>query len=60
MTLSIKLKYYEDIEKKYQELIYHVGTKYHDETRHETALRYIRERESSIGTDSWAKNEKKD
>ena len=31
----------------YYELIMAVGTKFPNETRHETALRYIRERETS-------------
>lgn len=31
---------------KYQELIYAVGSKWPNETRHQTALRYIREREN--------------
>jgi len=31
--------------KKYNELIYAVGNKYPNESRHETALRYIRESE---------------
>ena len=30
---------------KYQELIYAVGRKFHDETRHETAMKYIRQME---------------
>lgn len=30
------------VEEKYQELLYAVGNKYPNETRHETALRYIR------------------
>ncbi len=34
------------IEVKYQELIMAVAQKFPDETRHETALRYIRERET--------------
>ena len=34
-----------DVEQKYMELIYAVGMKHEGETRHETALRYIRERE---------------
>lgn len=34
---------------KYDELIYAVHSKYPNETRHETALRYIRERENSSG-----------
>lgn len=34
-----------ELEKQYQELLYAVGSKYPDETRHETALRYIRESE---------------
>lgn len=33
------------LEKNYYELIYAVGSKFPNETRHETALRYIRERE---------------
>jgi hypothetical protein len=32
-------------EEKYNELLYAVGTKYPNETRHETALRYIKEAE---------------
>ena len=35
----------EKAESQYEELIYAVGMKYQNETRHETALRYIRERE---------------
>lgn len=34
-----------DIARKYNELLYAVAKKYPGETRHETALRYIRERE---------------
>lgn len=34
---------------KYDELIYAVASKHEGETRHETALRYIREREASTG-----------
>ena len=30
-----------DVQEKYNELIFAVGNKYRDETRHETALRYI-------------------
>jgi hypothetical protein len=40
-------KQVEGIEKKYQELIYAVEHKFNGETRHETALRYITERENS-------------
>lgn len=38
---------FEETKAKYMELIYAVGMKYQDETRHETALRYINEREAS-------------
>jgi hypothetical protein len=34
------------VDAKYQELLYAVACKYPGESRHETALRYIRERES--------------
>ena len=34
-----------DIQEKYNELLYAVGIKWPNETRHETALRYIREAE---------------
>lgn len=33
----------------YNELLMAVGSKYEGETRHETALRYIREREGNVG-----------
>ena len=36
---------YDDLSKRYYELIMEVGNKYPGETRHETALRYIKERE---------------
>ncbi len=36
-------------EAKYQELLYHVGQKFPDESRHETALRYIKEAEKPTG-----------
>ena len=35
----------ETAEARYHELVLAVANKYHGETRHETALRYIRERE---------------
>lgn len=35
----------EELREKYHELLYAVATKHPDETRHETALRYIQERE---------------
>lgn len=35
--------------RKYYELIYAVGNKFPEETRHQTALRYIQEREQTIG-----------
>jgi|SRR5690606_6923971 len=37
----------EEVGEKYNELLYAVGRKYPGETRHETALRYIRQAESS-------------
>lgn len=36
---------YQDVEKDYLELIYAVGKKWPNETRHQTALRYILEAE---------------
>jgi hypothetical protein len=42
---KVKCKELADIEKKYYELIYAVANKYPNESRHETALRYIKERE---------------
>jgi len=38
-----------DISVKYYELIYAVGNKYPNESRHQTALRYIQEAEKSSG-----------
>jgi hypothetical protein len=35
----------DELEKKYYELLYAVAQKYPGESRHETVLRYIRERE---------------
>ena len=35
------------LREKYQELLYQVSDKHHNETRHETALRYLREREAA-------------
>jgi hypothetical protein len=39
-----------DYKEKYFELIMGVANKFPDETRHETALRYIKERERGSGT----------
>lgn len=39
------IRHLEDISDKYNELIFAVGNKYENETRHETALRYIRSAE---------------
>jgi hypothetical protein len=36
-----------ELEKKYNELLYEVAKKFPDESRHETAKRYIKEREDS-------------
>jgi hypothetical protein len=38
----------DELEKKYYELLYAVGKKYPNESRHETALRYIKEREERV------------
>ena len=43
--LSTIQKEIEKVNKKYQELLYAVARKFPDETRHETALRYINEAE---------------
>lgn len=42
------------VSRSYDELIYAVGKKYPGETRHQTALRYIREREQSSCIESIA------
>ena len=39
--------YVEDTKGKYYELLYCVENKYPDESRHDTAMRYIKEREAS-------------
>lgn len=39
----------ESLRTRYHELIYAVASKHEGETRHETALRYIRERENQMG-----------
>lgn len=44
-----------ELENKYYELLYAVASKYPNETRHETALRYIRERE--LATNSGPESE---
>jgi hypothetical protein len=41
------LRAYKDLSDKYYELLGAVDNKYPDETRHETALRYIRSAEKS-------------
>jgi len=38
-----------DITEKYNELIMAVGRKYEGETRHETALKYIKQAENNVG-----------
>lgn len=40
------------LEEKYNELLMSVGTKYPNETRHQTALRYIREAERHSDTEA--------
>ena len=39
----VEYKDYEKIQQKYMELLYAVQSKWMDESRHETALRYIRQ-----------------
>ena len=46
-----KLERLAEIERKYNELIMAVSSKYPGETRHNTALRYIGDRENFISTD---------
>jgi hypothetical protein len=43
---NCKPSIYEETRRDYEELIYAVGHKYTGETRHQTALRYIREAEN--------------
>lgn len=45
-VLYMPYREYERVNRLYQELLYAVARKFPDETRHETALRYIRERET--------------
>lgn len=42
----------ENVRSQYHELLYAVAQKFPDETRHETALRYIREREARASTET--------
>lgn len=42
----------EEIRGKYNELVFSVGKKWKDETRHQTALRYIKQSESNISSPS--------
>lgn len=41
----LNFSYHNDIEKKYYELLYAVSRKHPNETRHQTALRYIQQAE---------------
>ena len=43
-----------DTQAKYDELLYAVAKKYPGESRHDTALRYIRDRETVPGLDALA------
>lgn len=43
-----------DVQRKYDELLFAVGMKHHGESRHETALRYIRRAEQSGSSDNKA------
>ena len=46
--MYVRLSDYEALEKSYYELIMGVARKFDGETRHQTALRYILERESQV------------
>lgn len=48
--IYVPYKGYDELRSKYNELIYAVAQKYPDENRHETALRYIKEREENKET----------
>ena len=48
LELETLLASYKDDREKYNELILAVGRIYPNETRHESALRYLREREASF------------
>ncbi len=43
---AAELRRLHDVEKQYHELLYAVGNKYEDESRHQTALRYIQQAEA--------------
>jgi hypothetical protein len=45
-TLTARVKELKELEEKYYDLIYAVQTKFPDESRHDTALRYIRAAEA--------------
>lgn len=45
------LKRIKELESKYNELLYAVAQKFPNESRHETALRYINDRESLVASD---------
>ena len=48
--LKARIRSLEVVEEKYQELLYQVACKFPNETRHETALRYLKERETPAMT----------
>ena len=50
---------YDDLSTLYYELILAVGSKFPDESRHETALRYIREKESRENSETYSAKIKK-
>ncbi len=45
---AAELRRLHEIEIKYHELLFNVGSKFADETRHQTALRYIRQMENDM------------
>ena len=47
-TITHLTKRVEELEQKYHELLYGVASKFPDESRHETALRYILNTERGI------------
>jgi len=48
----------EGVSGKYNELLFHVGKKYPGETRHETALRYIKEADEGVSRLVYGKQSK--
>ncbi len=50
VDLRLRIAELEAVAEKYRELLYQVACKFPNETRHETALRYLKERETPAMT----------